>query len=120
LYFSDALLAYDFGPGHPMAPHRVRLTLDLAAELGVLDQLDVVEPSVPSEQLLLGVHSPRYIAAVQAASADPSAADDALRARHPGQPGLPRHARIEPGDPRPRAWTARWRSTGATHCTRST
>lgn len=76
LYFADALLEYDFGRGHPMAPHRVRLTLDLAAELGVLDQLDVVEPSVPEDELLLGVHTPSYIAAVRAAGADPDAADE--------------------------------------------
>lgn len=88
LYFSDALLAYDFGPGHPMAPHRVRLTLDLAAELGVLDQLDVVEPSVPSGQLLLGVHTPRYIAAVQAAGADPSAADEHFGLGTPDNPAF--------------------------------
>jgi len=76
LYFADALLEYDFGRGHPMAPHRVRLTLDLAAELGVLDQLDVVDPSVPEGELLLGVHTPPYIAAVRAAGADPDAADE--------------------------------------------
>lgn len=76
LYFADALLEYDFGRGHPMAPHRVRLTLDLAAEMGVLDQLDVVEPSVPEDELLLGVHTPSYIAAVRAAGADPDAADE--------------------------------------------
>jgi len=88
LYFSDVLLAYDFGPGHPMAPHRVRLTLDLATELGVLDELDVVEPSTPSANLLLGVHTPPYIAAVRAAGADPSVADERFGLGPPDNPAF--------------------------------
>ena len=34
--WDDALAAYDFGPGHPLAPVRVELTMALARELGVL------------------------------------------------------------------------------------
>jgi acetoin utilization protein AcuC len=88
LYFADALLDYDFGPGHPMAPHRVRLTLELAAELGVLEQLDVVEPSPPSGRLLLGVHTPPYIAAVQAAGRDPDSADERFGLGPPDNPAF--------------------------------
>ncbi len=35
--WDDALLGYDFGPGHPLAPVRVELTMALADALGVLD-----------------------------------------------------------------------------------
>ena len=35
--WDDALTSYDFGPGHPLAPVRVELTMALARELGVLD-----------------------------------------------------------------------------------
>ena len=31
------LLGYDFGPGHPMAPLRLHLTIELARALGVLE-----------------------------------------------------------------------------------
>lgn len=88
LYFSDALLAYDFGPGHPMAPHRVRLTLELATELGVIDRIDVVEPSVPCDDMLLTVHTPPYIAAVQAAGADPDSADERFGLGPPDNPAF--------------------------------
>jgi acetoin utilization protein AcuC len=88
LYFSDALLAYDFGPGHPMAPHRVRLTLELAAELAVLDRIDVVEPSVPHEEMLLTVHTAPYVAAVKAAGADPDRADERFGLGTPDNPAF--------------------------------
>ncbi len=71
-----------------MAPHRVRLTLELASELGVLEQIDVVEPSPPSAQMLLGVHTPPYIAAVRAAGADPDAADDRFGLGPPDNPAF--------------------------------
>ena len=35
--WDEALAAYDFGPGHPLAPVRVELTMALARGLGVFD-----------------------------------------------------------------------------------
>ncbi len=32
--WDDALAAYDFGPGHPLAPVRVELAMALARETG--------------------------------------------------------------------------------------
>ena len=40
--FDPSLTSYDFGPAHPMSPLRVDLTMRLAEELGVLDQLKTV------------------------------------------------------------------------------
>ena len=34
--WDEALTRYDFGPGHPFDPVRVKLTMELAGELGVL------------------------------------------------------------------------------------
>ncbi len=34
--WDEALLRYDFGPGHPFDPVRVKLTMELAGALGVL------------------------------------------------------------------------------------
>src|SRR5690606_2298863 len=64
------LLGYDFGPGHPMAPLRLRLTVELARALGVLDAegVEVVDAGVASDALLRTVHTAPYVAAVRAAS----------------------------------------------------
>lgn len=66
--WDDQLAAYDFGPGHPLAPIRVRLAMRLAQEFGLLDAPNVelfgpVEPA--SEEQLRRVHDPAYITAVQ-------------------------------------------------------
>ncbi len=70
--WSDALVAYDFGPGHPLNPVRLDLTMRLARELGVLDRpgvtMQVPEPA--DDALLSLVHEPEYVAAVRAASQD--------------------------------------------------
>ncbi len=75
--FDESLTAYDFGPGHPLAPIRVDLTMRLARALGVLDLPAVTmydAPTADEEQLGL-VHSAEYIAAVQRASTDPTLTD---------------------------------------------
>ena len=89
LYFSPGLLAYDFGPGHPMAPHRMSLTMALADELGVLAELDVISPSTPDERILLSVHTAAYVDAVKAADADPDKADPAFGFGYPDNPPFP-------------------------------
>lgn len=70
IVWSPALLGYDFGQRHPMSPGRLKLTMDLARALGLLDapgvQLVGAEPA--SEDDLLTVHTAAYLAAVHAAS----------------------------------------------------
>jgi acetoin utilization protein AcuC len=61
------LLEYDFGSGHPLAPVRVELTMELATALGVTDRLSAVDFEVADDDLLQLVHTPEYIAAVKAA-----------------------------------------------------
>jgi acetoin utilization protein AcuC len=69
--WDEALAQYDFGPGHPLAPVRVELTMRLAREFGVLTAPGVVmaapEPATDAELEL--VHTPEYIAAVRRAGA---------------------------------------------------
>ncbi len=63
--WADAYAAYDFGPGHPMRPKRLQLTMELAGRLGVLDALEVVEPD-PADDATLGlVHHLRYVNTVR-------------------------------------------------------
>ncbi|MBE1531709.1 acetoin utilization protein AcuC [Actinomadura algeriensis] len=75
ILWDERLTSYDFGPGHPMNPVRVELTMRLARELGVLDRpnVRVVAPEPADEALLRLVHEESYIAAV----------------RHSGATGLP-------------------------------
>ncbi len=68
LMWSEQLLAYDFGPGHPMDPVRLDLTIRLLGELGLLERFDVVAPHLASDADLALVHDPAYLAAVREAS----------------------------------------------------
>ena len=71
--WDDRLISYDFGPGHPLAPVRVELTMALAREFGVLDApgvaVAVPEPATPAQLEL--IHDPDYISAVRLAEPNP-------------------------------------------------
>jgi len=66
--WDDDLADYDFGPGHPLAPVRVQLTMELARAIGVFDHdnVTVIEPAPIDDDQLLTVHDADYVAAVQA------------------------------------------------------
>ena len=72
LAWDERLTGYDFGPGHPLAPVRVELTIALAREFGLLDRPDVtVTAPVPAEMTELElVHDAGYIDAVRQAGRD--------------------------------------------------
>ena len=75
--WDERLTEYNFGPGHPLAPVRVELTMRLAGALGVLTAPGVVvaAPELATDAELELVHTPDYIAAVRRAGAsgpDPS------------------------------------------------
>ena len=67
--WDEALTHYDFGPGHPLAPVRVALTMDLAAALGVLaaPSVTMISPSPATDAELETVHDEDYVAAVRQA-----------------------------------------------------
>jgi acetoin utilization protein AcuC len=69
LAWDERLAGYDFGPGHPLAPVRVELTIELARALGVLDAagVSVQRPAPATDAELELVHDPRYLAAVRLA-----------------------------------------------------
>lgn len=76
--WDEALRAYDFGPGHPLAPIRVQLAMRLARDFGLLDTptLEMLTPVVPATiEQIAAVHELEYIAAVQHASENPHDAD---------------------------------------------
>ncbi len=70
--WDDALTTYDFGPGHPLAPVRVELTMALARELGVFDAAPATVIDVPpaTDELLTLAHDAGYLDAVRRAKPD--------------------------------------------------
>lgn len=81
------MLGYDLGGRHPMHPLRWELTWALADGLGVLDGVERFAPPIATDAELTGVHTPRYIDAVRAAS-------------QPGGPPVPvGHGIAEPDNP---------------------
>src|ERR1700744_3594759 len=67
--WDDRLTSYDFGPGHPLAPVRVELTMALAREFGLLDAPGVamITPESAPRELLELVHDEVYLEAVRRA-----------------------------------------------------
>ncbi|MGA4840363.1 acetoin utilization protein AcuC [Streptomyces sp. G45] len=74
LMWDEAVAGYDFGPEHPMDPVRLKLTRSLIGAFGLDREIEVVAAKPAGESTLGLVHSEDYVAAVKAASADPSAA----------------------------------------------
>ncbi|MGO9160630.1 MAG: acetoin utilization protein AcuC [Streptosporangiaceae bacterium] len=74
--WDDRLARYDFGPGHPMAPVRAELTMELASALGVLSApgVSVQSPEPASDAELGMVHAGPYLAAVRQAGLPRAAA----------------------------------------------
>ncbi|MCR1163103.1 MULTISPECIES: acetoin utilization protein AcuC [Micrococcaceae] len=72
--WDPAMTAYNFGPGHPMAPQRLELTARLAGSLGLFDHQHVAveAPAVATDVELYSVHSREYVEAVRRVSADPT------------------------------------------------
>lgn len=78
--WNDALTAYTFNATHPFNLMRASLAMRLSDEFGLLDHSNVAMlrdfPSATVEQLLT-VHTPDFVAAVQAAGADPDSFGEA-------------------------------------------
>jgi acetoin utilization protein AcuC len=72
LAWDERLTGYDFGPGHPLAPVRVELTMALARDLGVLalPSVSVLAPRPAQLDELELVHDAAYIDAVRQAGRD--------------------------------------------------
>ena len=68
--WDERLTDYHFGPGHPLAPVRVELTMQLAREFGLWNQpgVTVAAPAPAADTDLELAHDLRYIAAVRTVS----------------------------------------------------
>ncbi len=68
--WDEGLTDYHFGPGHPMAPVRVELTMRLAHDFGLWDQpsVTIVAPARATDADLQLVHDAKYVANVKKVS----------------------------------------------------
>lgn len=68
--WTPELLAYDFGPGHPMTPVRLDLTHRLILDLGLADApgVSIVGAEPADDETLLLAHDAAYVDAVREAS----------------------------------------------------
>ncbi|MCK4740245.1 MAG: acetoin utilization protein AcuC, partial [Candidatus Thorarchaeota archaeon] len=62
--YSDALLQYEFKKEHPLKPDRLKLTHLLSEQLGLMDNVQLIEPKVAERADLEMFHTPDFIDAV--------------------------------------------------------
>ena len=61
-YFYDPEVGnYHYGQGHPMKPHRVRMTHNLVVNYGLYRKMEVLRPKLVSASQLTRFHSDDYI-----------------------------------------------------------
>ena len=63
-YYDDDIGNYFYGPGHPMKPHRIRMTHSLLDSYKILDHLEVVDGNIPNlsiEDHFIKYHTEDYI-----------------------------------------------------------
>lgn len=62
-YFYDPEVGnYYYGQGHPMKPHRIRMTHALLAHYGLLQHMQVVKPTAAKDRDLCKFHADDYVA----------------------------------------------------------
>ncbi|MFI1969342.1 acetoin utilization protein AcuC [Streptomyces cinnamoneus] len=88
LMWDEAVTGYNFGPGHPMDPVRLSLTMRLVEAFGLDRALRTVAAPAAGESTLRLVHRPDYISAVRRASADPRSADGSYGLGTPDDPAF--------------------------------
>ena len=62
--YTEALLQYEFKDDHPLKPDRLSLTYELSQTLGLLEHVDLIEPTMPTRGDLESFHSQAYVDAV--------------------------------------------------------
>jgi acetoin utilization protein AcuC len=91
LVWDEGVASYDLGPGHPLAPIRVELTIDLIRRSGLLGSgVDEVRPGHFGEDELLRLHREDFVDTVRRLSWDPTAGASARYGLGPGDtPAFP-------------------------------
>jgi acetoin utilization protein AcuC len=85
MVWDDAVVGYDLGQGHPLAPVRVELTVDLIRRSHLIGgRVEEVMPGPYDEAELLRLHRPDFIETVRRLSVDPNAPCDPAFGLGPG------------------------------------
>ncbi len=85
LVWDERSAGYDLGPGHPLAPVRVELTVDLIRRVGLLGGgVDEVLPRPLDDAELLRLHREDFVDTVRRLSWDPTAQAEAQYGLGPG------------------------------------
>ena len=66
--YSDSLLDYEFSGEHPLKPERLKLSYLLSKQLGLLEKVDVIEPTSATREDLELFHSMEYLDSVKKCS----------------------------------------------------
>jgi len=70
-YFYDAEIGnYHYGQGHPMKPHRIRMTHNLVVNYGLYRRMEVFRPRLVSHTAMTRFHSDDYINFLKVISPD--------------------------------------------------
>lgn len=77
-YFYDPEVGnYYYGQGHPMKPHRIRMTHALLAHYGLLQHMQVIKPTAAKDRDLCKFHADDYVAFLRGIT--PETQQDQLR-----------------------------------------
>ncbi|KAJ3562842.1 hypothetical protein NP233_g9325 [Leucocoprinus birnbaumii] len=60
-YYDPDVGSYTYGLGHPMKPHRIRVTHDLVAAYDMLPKMHVLRPKRASPEMLTAFHTDEYV-----------------------------------------------------------
>ena len=60
-FYESDIGSYYYGPGHPMKPHRLRLTHNLLLSYGLYKKMQVYRPHPAHAQEMRKFHSPDYV-----------------------------------------------------------
>ncbi|MGM9924292.1 MAG: acetoin utilization protein AcuC [Bacillus sp. (in: firmicutes)] len=66
--YSDELLKYKFNSNHPFNQLRLKLTLDLLQKSNAINDRDIIQPRMATDEELCLIHDPNYVNAVKLAS----------------------------------------------------
>eukprot|EP00918_Siedleckia_nematoides_P044389 GHVU01097097.1.p1 GENE.GHVU01097097.1~~GHVU01097097.1.p1 ORF type:complete len:436 (-),score=96.72 GHVU01097097.1:241-1548(-) len=69
-YYDDEIGNFHYGLGHPMKPHRVRMTHDLIEAYNMHTMLDRMYPAIPSDEVVTRFHSDEYVEFLKTISLD--------------------------------------------------
>ncbi|KAH7922563.1 histone deacetylase [Leucogyrophana mollusca] len=60
-YYDGDVGAFTYGLGHPMKPHRIRMTHDLVSAYDMLDKMHVLRPKRATPETMTAFHTDEYI-----------------------------------------------------------